>query len=60
MLNALERPGVERVGELTVQAILHRHCDMVEWILGWGSPPRGARRSNGYSRRRSRCRPSRG
>jgi len=36
VLKALERPGVERVGELTVQASLQRHCDVLEWILGVG------------------------
>ena len=39
VLEALERPGVERVGERTVQATLHRHCDVVQWILGVGLDP---------------------
>ena len=33
---AAQRPGVERVDELTVQAYMDQHGDVVKWITGLG------------------------
>ncbi len=33
---AAKRPGVERIGDCTVQGRVERHCDVVNWVLGTG------------------------
>ena len=33
---AAARSGVRRVDDLTVEASVHRHCDVVKWIVGTG------------------------
>jgi hypothetical protein len=33
---AATRPGVERVGDATVQGVVTRRADVVNWLLGTG------------------------
>ena len=33
---AVQRPGVRRIDEHTVEARVERHCDVVKWIVGTG------------------------
>ena len=35
---AAARPGVRRVDEHTVEAVVERHCDVVKWINDTGLP----------------------